>query len=199
MKWYSKIIRRILKGIVLFVLPLMLTLFLFKKAVVLVRSLFRPLKAHLPEDSVFGIGMITLLSVLVILLISYLAGVWADKKGFKSFLPFVENNILVLIPGYTLLKSQAEDAVDTGAAKRKAVLIGEEGDWKFGIEIENHPDGYSAVFFPEPPDGKSGEIKLIHTSKLKHLDIHASSVVNIARKYGQGAAALADQIEETKD
>jgi uncharacterized membrane protein len=41
------------------------------------------------------------------------------------------------------------------------------------------------VFFPEPPDGKSGELKLIAQSKLKPLDMPASKIMTIIRKYGK--------------
>lgn len=197
MKWYSIAIKRILKGLILFLVPVMLLLILLKKAAILVRSLIEPLKSMLPEERVFGIGMLTLLTVIIILTLCYLAGWRAELKGTKSFLPFFEQHILVLIPGYTLLKSSADEAIDDSGDNWKAVLTAadEEGDLKFGIEVEKHADGYSTVFFPEPPDAQSGEIKLIHSSKLKHVNIPASRVINMTRKYGQGAASLLKQIK----
>lgn len=196
MKWYSIALHRTLKGAILFLLPVMLMLFLLKKAVVLVQGIISPLKSHLPEERFFGIGMVTLLTFVLIFAICYLAGWRAEKKNLKSFLPFFENNILVLIPGYTLLKSSANEAIGDEAENWKAVLAGEEGDWKFGIEVEKHPDGYSTVFFPEPPDGKAGEIKLIHSSKLKHVNMPASKLITITRKYGHGSELLAKELEK---
>lgn len=166
-------------------------LFLLKKAIVLVRGLIDPLIAYLPQERIFGIGMVTILTFMVIFAICYLAGWRAEKKKLSSFLPFFENNILVLIPGYTLLKSSANEAIGDSADKWKAVLAGEEGDWKFGIEVEKHSDGYSTVFFPEPPDAKAGEIKLIHSTKLKHVNMSASKLITITRKYGHGSESLA--------
>ena len=196
MKWYSLAIKRILKGLILFLVPVMLMLILLKKAAILVRGIIEPLRSFLPEDRFFGIGMLTLLTFIIILVICYLAGWRADKKGTKSFLPFFEQHILILIPGYTLLKSSADEAIGDSADTWKAVLtMEEEGDLKFGIEVEKHLDGYSTVFFPEPPDAKSGEIKLVHSSKLKHVNIPASKLINITRKYGQGASALVEQVK----
>lgn len=195
MKFYLVVLHRILKGAILFLLPVMLMLFLLKKAVLLIRSLIDPIESILPEERILGIGMISLLTILIIAAICYLAGWRAEKKSLKSFLPFFENNILVLIPGYTLLKSSADEAIGDASSKWKAVLAGEEGDFKFGIEVDHHPDGYSAVFFPEPPDAKAGEIKLIHSSKLKHVEIPASKLITIARKYGHGSAQLFEQLK----
>lgn len=191
MKWYSAVMKRILKGIILFLLPIMLIFFLVEKAFILIRGLIQPMKSFLPEESIFGIGMLSLLSVVAILLICYFAGMRAEQKNLKSFLPFLEDNLLVFIPGYTLMKSSANEAMGETEVGWKSVLIGENEDWKFGIEVDRHPDGYSTVFFPEPPDGKSGEMKLIHSSKLKRLNIPASKLIMMTRKYGHGSASLA--------
>jgi uncharacterized membrane protein len=195
MNWYSLALKRTLKGAVLFLLPVMIMLILLKKAAELIRRIIEPLQSFLPADRVFGVGILSLLTLLIILFICFLAGWRADKKGLKSFLPFVEEHILSLIPGYTLLKSSADEATGDDADVWKAVLVGEEGDWKFGIEVEHHEDGYSAVFFPEPPDAKAGEIKLIHTSKLKHINIPASKLISITRKYGHGSGPLTAQLK----
>jgi hypothetical protein len=195
MKWYPVALKRVLKGVILFLVPVMLLLILLKKAVILVQSLIQPLEAFLPKDRFLGIGMITFLTFMIILAICYLAGWRAEKRGLKSFLPFIEEHILVLIPGYSLMKSRADEAIGDTVDNWKAVLTDEEGDLKFGIEVEQHSDGYSTVFFPEPPDAKSGEIKIIHSTKFKHVNIPASKLIAVARKYGHGAAALIEQMK----
>lgn len=195
MKWYSIALKRILRGAVLFLLPVMIMLIIIKKAAELIRGIIDPLKSFLPDHRILGIGMLTFLTIGIILAICYLAGRRAEKKKLKSFLPFLEEHVLSLIPGYTLLKSSADEAIGDAADNWKAVLMGEESDCKFGIEVEQHPDGYSAVFFPEPPDGKAGEVRLIHSTKLKRVNIPASKVITIARKYGHGSAPLAAELK----
>ena len=83
MKWYSAAMKRILKGIILFLLPIMLILFFVEKAFVLIRSLIQPIKSFLPEESIFGIGMLSLLSLVAILLVCYFAGMRAEQKNLK--------------------------------------------------------------------------------------------------------------------
>jgi hypothetical protein len=69
-------------------------------------------------------------------------------------------------------------------------MIAEDDEWKFGIEVDRQPDGYSTIFFPEPPDAKSGEMKLIHESKLRRINLPVSKLVNVIRNYGRGAGDL---------
>jgi len=190
MKWYQKVIKRILKGVFLFLMPLMLLLFVLGKAIDIVQALILPIKKHLPEDRILGIGMITLISVILILLICYLAGILVERKKVKSMITKLEDNVLVFIPGYSMLKKQTGDAIGETNDNWQSVMMSDNEDWKMGISVDRQPDGFCVVFFPEPPDAKSGEMKLVHESKLKKLDMSVSKLVKIIRMYGQGAAAL---------
>ena len=169
----------------------MVLVFVMEKAITLLQKVIHPIKEHLPNESVMGVGLFTVISVLLILLICYLAGVLAESKTIKSLMALLEDNLLVFIPGYAMMKSRASEAIGETDDKWKAVLIGDNDEWKLGIEVDRQPGGYCTVFFPEPPDAKSGEMKLVHESKLKPLNMPVSKLVKIIRKYGHGAANLA--------
>ena len=195
MKWYQAIVKRVFNGILLFLLPVMVLVFVMEKAITLLQKVIHPIKEHLPNESVMGVGLFTVISVLLILLICYLAGVLAESKTIKSLMALLEDNLLVFIPGYAMMKSRASEAIGETDDKWKAVLIGDNDEWKLGIEVDRQPGGYCTVFFPEPPDAKSGEVKLVHESKLKPLNMPVSKLVNIIRKYGLGAANLAKNVQ----
>ncbi len=190
MKWYRAILNKIFTGIVFFLLPLMVLLFIFKKAINIVHGIILPIKSHLPAERIFGVGMLSIISLLLILLICYLAGMLAESRYVKSVIVFLEDNLFVFIPGYSMMKSRASEAIGSADDDWKVVLIGDNDDWKPGIEVDRQPDGICTVFFPEPPDAKSGEMKLVHESKLKRLNMPVSKLIKIIRQYGDGAAAL---------
>ena len=186
MKWYKLIIPRILKGIVVFLIPVIIILIILEKAFVTIKSIVEPLKGKLPQEHLFGIGIITLLSLVIILLLCYLAGAFADHRFFKSKLNKIDNILIYIIPGYSLMKSRVNDTIVGQDEAWKAVMIADGDDWRLGIEIEKKTDGFSVVFFPEPPDAKSGEVKLIHQSKIKSYEMSVGKLVGIIRKYGKG-------------
>jgi uncharacterized membrane protein len=190
MKWYSRAAKRVGKGIVLFLFPIMLLIFIFGKAIKIVQSIILPIKTHLPAERIFGIGILSLISLILILLVCYIAGMLTESKKVKSFLSLLENNLLIFIPGYAMIKSGARDAIGDNDNEWKVVMIAEDDEWKFGIEVDKQPDGYSTIFFPEPPDAKSGEMKMIHESKLKRINLPVSKLVNVIRNYGRGAGDL---------
>ena len=196
MKWYQSLIKRILNGIILFLLPVMLLLFILGKAISIVQKLILPIKQHLPAERVLGVGLLTLISLLLILLICYLAGMLIEQKRVKWLIAKLEDSILVFIPGYSMIKAQTSEMVREAAAHWQPVLIGEDGDWKMGVLVDQQPDGLCMIFFPEPPDAKSGEMKLVHESKLKKLDMPVSKMIKIIRKYGKSEGAFFSKDEK---
>jgi len=196
MKWYQSLIKRVLNGIILFLLPVFLLLFILGKAISIVQKLILPIKRYLPAERVFGVGLLTLISVVLILFICYLAGMLIEQKRVKWLITKLEDKILVFIPGYSMIKAQTSEIVSEAAAHWQPVLIGEDGDWKMGVLVDRQPDGLCMIFFPEPPDAKSGEMKLVHESKLKKMNMPVSKMIQIIRKYGKSEGAFFNKNEK---
>ena len=196
MKWYQSLIKRVLNGIILFLLPVFLLLFILGKAISIVQKLILPVKKYLPAERVFGVGLLTLISLVLILLICYLAGMLIERKRVKRLITKLEDKILVFIPGYSMIKAQTSEIVSEAAAHWQPVLIGEDGDWKMGVLVDRQPDGLCMIFFPEPPDAKQGEMKLVHESKLKKLDMPVNKMIRIIRKYGKSEGAFFNKDEK---
>jgi hypothetical protein len=123
-------------------------------------------------------------------LLTLIAGVWIEMKKVKTIIPFLEDKLLILIPGYTLLKSRVNEVLGDLDSNCKSVLVGENDEWKFGIEIERNENGYSMVFFPDPPDAKSGELKMIKSDLIKIIDVPLSNMTTLIKKYGLGSTSL---------
>ncbi|MGZ8538852.1 MAG: hypothetical protein ACXWV9_11345, partial [Flavisolibacter sp.] len=75
-------------------------------------------------------------------------------------------------------------------------------DWRPGIEVDRNVNGYSTVFFPGPPSGKTGFLKLVHESNIKNLNISIRELMKMVRNYGFGSAYLMNDekpLEEVKN
>jgi uncharacterized membrane protein len=202
MKWYHSAIKRMLNGVFLFLLPVMLLFFIMGKAIGLMQAMIQPIKKFLPEERILGVGMVTLISVILILLLCYLAGILIEGRKVKVLIAKLEDNVLIYVPGYSMLKRQTHEAIGDTDKNWQAVLLHDDEEWKLGITVDRQPSGYCTVFFPEPPDAKQGEMKLLHESRLKKLDIPVSQLVRIIRRYGQGSAELIKKgkiVEANKD
>jgi uncharacterized membrane protein len=188
MKWYSSAAKTTGKGIIRFLIPTIILFVIFEKAIVIAQIIIHPIKAELPDVDIYGFVFFSLLSLLIILLVCNLAGRISESKWAKSFYCFMEKNLYEYIPGYTMIKSMASETVkDTSDGNWKVVVINEDGDLIYGIEVDKRPDGYSMVFFPAPPDAKTGRIKLIQESKFRRIDFSANKLIKIIRNYGSGS------------
>lgn len=190
MKWYSKVSRRILRGIAFVLLPIGLVIYVFRQATVMVNNWILPLEIYLPTGKILGVGILTLISLTFIILICFLAGLLTESKQLKPLFTFIEDNLLVYIPGYTVMKSSTSEAIGNGDDAQKAVMVADNDSWKLGIEIDRQSDGLCTVFFPDPPDGKSGEVVLMPEAKLKRLNIPINHLLHLIRNYGKGAANM---------
>lgn len=190
MKWYAKIWTVFLKGILFFLLPVILLVIVVEKALFIIQKIIYPIKSHLPEDGFFGIGLLSILSIFMLLSISFIAGIWADKRKIESMIPRLEEKLLVFIPGFALIKTQAKEAIGDTNDNWKSVIVGDNEDFKLGIEIERHVNGYSMVFFPDPLDGKSGELKLIDSNKIKNIDLTVNKLLAVIKQYGRGSTSF---------
>lgn len=190
MKWYYSILKQILSGIIFLLIPITIVILLLGKAISLVRMLLLPLKDILPAERVLGIGLISLISLFLILLVCYLAGALVENKMIRAAIQKLEDRVLVFIPGYSMLLQRAGDIVNEDADLR-VVLLDEDNDWRPGIEVERHENGFSSVFFPGPPAGRTGFLKIVHKSRLKILDIPVIELMKVVRKYGKGSSAMA--------
>lgn len=190
MKWYSSTVKRIGKGIVLFLFPMIVLFFIFEKAISIVQKIILPIKSHLPTERIFGVGVTSILSLVFILLVCFLAGWLYETKLVKSFLSFIEDNVLVFIPGYTLIKSEASESIKDTGNDWKVVYLNDEDGQTFGIEVSRHTDGQSMIFFPQPPDAKSGDMILMPESKFRRVDFPVNKLMKIIRNYGLGSEEL---------
>ena len=187
MKWHFMIMKQILSGFIFLLLPVILMIFVLREAVSLIKILIRPLKRVLPDEEVLGIGMLTLISIFLILLICYIAGALVENKLIRSLIQKLEDRVLVFIPGYSMLVHRAGDIVSETEDLR-VILLNEENEWRPGIEIERNENGFSSIFFPGPPSGRTGFLKIVHNSKFKVLDIPINELMKVVRKYGKGSA-----------
>ncbi len=176
----------ILNGIVLFLFPLILTIYCIERSMELVRYLIHPIKDLLPRHQILGIGMFSFFVFLIIISICYAIGRLTQHKRFKPWIKQMNEILGVIIPTYQIINSQTNELANLTEENSRAVLINENENWLIGIEIEKISTDFSTIYLPSPPDGKIGKIRIIPISKIKPLEIPLKDVQRILTKYGKG-------------
>lgn len=176
-----------------FLLPAALVVFILAYALRLVKRLAAPISHSLKLDQLgdlAGIGAATVLSVLVLVLISFAAGIVARTAIGGRLSRWSEASLLGRLPHYQLIKSMAEGLAHIeGSSGLKPALVSIEDGWQIGYLLEKLENDWVAVFLPQAPTPMSGNIMYFPISRVRTLDITMVQAMSIVKAIGVGSGA----------
>jgi uncharacterized membrane protein len=97
-------IKTTILGGLLFLVPVVILIFIIKKAHELVSIITGPVLANLPVGTIAGIAIVDLLTVAVVLLICFLAGLWAKAPLTGRVIAAIESEFLFKVPDYEVAR-----------------------------------------------------------------------------------------------
>lgn len=191
MKVFSGFFKATVVGGLLFMVPLTLMIVVLQKGLGLVRKIVVPLAKRFPEHTFLGVGMTTILSIVVLVLLCFLFGLAARTRAGKRTREWLEYTILGKIPAYTLVKGVIHGATgledDNGA---KVALVRIEDAWQLGVVVETHADGMRTVFVPGVPNPASGSVYFMTEDRIRLVDVKMGEAVKVLRHLGVGSKDL---------
>ena len=104
MRIFSRFFKATIVGGLLFMVPLILMVVVLQKGLGLVRKIVVPLAKYFPERTFLGVGMTTILSIAVIVLLCFLFGLVARTAAGRKVRDWLEFTIMGKLPGYALVK-----------------------------------------------------------------------------------------------
>jgi uncharacterized membrane protein len=179
-------------GGVLFLLPLAIVLMILGYALRLAAKLAQPISDRLDLQQwgdLAGIGIVTILSALLLVLVAFAAGVAARTYLGERISRWFESSLLGRLPQYQMVKSMAAGLVQLeNASGIKPALISIEGGWQIGYLIEPLEDGWVSVFLPQAPTPMSGNIMYFPGDRVRPLNITMVEAMSIIKRIGVGSA-----------
>jgi uncharacterized membrane protein len=191
MKVFSGFFKATVVGGLLFMVPLILMVVVLQKGMGLVRRIVVPLAKQFPDHKFLGIGMTTILSVVVIVLLSFLFGLAARTAAGKRVREWLEYTVMGKVPGYALLKGVIQGA--TGLENEddaRVALVRIEDAWQIGFVVEIHSDGHRTVYMPGVPNPASGTVFYMTEDRIRPLDMKMGEAVKMIRHLGVGSKDL---------
>jgi uncharacterized membrane protein len=188
-------------GGVLFLLPLTLVIFILGQALRLASNVATPISnaLHLDQlNGVVGIGSVTAIGVLLLVLVSFAAGIVARTAIGRRISGWFEGSLLSGIPQYRMVKSMAEGLAqfesDTGI---RPALICIEGGWQIGYILEVLENGWLAVFLPQAPTPMSGNVMYFQADRVRPLGITMVQAMGIVKRIGAGSGQAIHGVDLT--
>jgi uncharacterized membrane protein len=179
-------------GGALFLLPVALILFILSYALRLAKKVATPIADSLHIDQLSGptgLIAITALSVLILVLISFVAGIVARTAVGRRITRWSEHSFLGRLPQYQLMKGMAEGLAHIESASGlKPALVNIEDGWQIGYLLERLENDWVAVFLPQAPTPMSGDIMYFPAHRVRPLDITMVEAASIVKTIGAGSA-----------
>jgi uncharacterized membrane protein len=191
MKSITSFINTTLIGGLFFVIPFVFLVLIIGKILGVLEKLVVPITAKIPLETIGGIAFPRIFTFLVLLLLCFIAGLFAKSKKAIDLKKWIEEKVLSHIPGYTLLKGMTESAVGLDSKDLKdVVLVNIEEVWQIGFLMDEIDDELSAVYIPGAPNPMSGDVFFVKKERLKKLDLPELSAMKIYKKLGLDAKKI---------
>ena len=178
-------------GGVLFLLPVSVVLFLLGHALQIVTPMVKPVVNTFDFERLgkaADIGAGTLLAVLLLVLISFTAGMLARTAVGSRVSSWFEKSVAGGLPQYRMVKSMAEGLAQIeGSEGMKPALVSIEDGWQLGYLLEPVGDGWVAVFLPAAPTPMSGTLIYLPTERVRPLDISMVDATALVKHLGIGS------------
>jgi uncharacterized membrane protein len=185
----KEFLKNTIVGGAVFLLPVALVGFILSRALRLTKGVAEPLAKGLQLDqlgSVAGMGAAAILSVLMLVLVSFAAGRWS------------ENSLLGSLPQYHLMKSMAEGLAHLESASGlKPALVSIEDGWQIAYQIEQLENNWVVVFLPQAPTPMSGNIMYLPADRVRPLGINMMQAMSIVKAIGVGSAPALRDVDLT--
>ena len=196
----KEVFRTTIIGGASFLLPVALVIFILSYALRLVRRIAEPIShsLHLDHLAGAGVGAVTVLSVVVLVLISFAAGIVARTAIGRRLTRWSENSFLGRFPHYQVIKSMAEGLAHIeNASGLKPALINIEDGWQIGYLLEPLEKDWVVVFLPQAPTPMSGNVMYMPANRVRPLNITMVQAMSIVKAIGVGSSAALRGVDLT--
>jgi uncharacterized membrane protein len=183
-------LRTTIIGGIFFLIPLAFIAVVLGKAFQLSMKIAHPIGALLPIQHIGGVALASVLGVLILVLVCFLAGLLARHARIADYSRRLDEMMTAVLPGYAIAKSmigglvQAQDAM--GALKPVLVQMDDHSQLAFEVERDGN---VVVVFLPGAPAAWSGSTVLVAPNRVTPLDMAPHEVAQQLRVLGRGGAA----------
>jgi uncharacterized membrane protein len=188
----TKLLKTTMLGGILFLLPLAIVLMVLGYALRVASQVAQPISEKLQLNDwgdVAGVGVVTVLSVLVLVFVAFAAGLAARTYSGERLTRWFEGSLLGRLPQYQMIKSMTEGLARLESASSiKPALISIEGGWQMGYLLEPLENGWLSVFLPQAPTPMSGNVMYLPADRVQPLGITMVEAMSIIRHIGVGSA-----------
>lgn len=178
-----------IKGGIFFLVPIALIIILANKIIQLLRPMAKHLSMIIDPGDQLKFDLAYVLTCIFLVLLCFGFGLLASLQKGKLFIKWLEDNILVVIPGYTFMKSAGQAVVGLEEVTNYPVVFVPAGGWAIGFLIEKINEN-SVVFVPGAPDPWTGRVLVFKSADIRETSMTQVDALRYLRHTGVGMTDL---------
>ncbi|HMC97579.1 MAG TPA: hypothetical protein VKG92_08005 [Flavobacteriales bacterium] len=178
-------------------LPLFVIVWVLKKIRSALQGPVQTLAETTGVQHVFGVFTITILTLLALVLVTYLAGLFLRAGTVGRFSGWLEENMMRYVPGYGRVRQMLKahlGTVDDGPAPQPALFDAGNGHQP-AVLLEELSGGRCVIFLPGVPDPESGGTLLTDRANVHVLKTTMAEFNACIRNFGEGLGQFS-RVEE---
>lgn len=187
-------------GGLLFLLPLIVLGALGGQIAPVVVSITSALNEYLPVKTATGIAILVGLSIMIILLLCFAAGMIARWSLGRKISTAFEKKLALFFPRYSILKDQMADTIggDETRPQMKPVLVLFDECQRIAFETErDEKQGLATIYLPGSPDPWSGKVVILKLDRITRLDADFGHTAATCEQLGRGSIAMIEKLAKS--
>lgn len=136
--------------------------------------------------SIFGAATLGIVTILVIVLLSYLFGLFIMNGFMKRYNDSIEEKLFIFFPNFQMIKYQLlGNGKNPMKESWKAIVVEDEGKWCIGF-ITGETDTHLSIFLPDAPRISSGQVFYKRKDEARFTEVPMSVAMSSLSKFGKG-------------
>jgi uncharacterized membrane protein len=176
-------------GGVFFLLPLIIIGAFLSKVVQYGLVAAKAIDNVLPLNAMGGYPVLLLAGVLVIVAGCFFSGLVAKRSFARRFTESLEQKLQIAFPRYTIVKDRLSGNIggELHRSELKTVMVlGHDGCYRLGLEVERTNSEWITVFFPGSPDPWAGQVAIVPESTVRAVEVDFIAAMTSLEKLGRG-------------
>jgi uncharacterized membrane protein len=180
-------------------LPVVVLAFLIFKLFEILQKLLDGLSPYLSTSSLLGIGLLLLVTILTLLSLCFLFGVFVNTGIGALLIKRMSTGLSENIPGYNIISNLMSGMAGGKMSYPPALItLFAPGSASLGFVMEDVGGEYLTVFIPLAPIMTVGAIHLVERNRVQLIEGSSINAANCVTQWGMGLEKFRGTVEPPK-
>lgn len=182
----NKSSRALIFGGLFFIVPLLLIIFAWTQ----IHKTLKPISAKISEaldlNSVFGSASIIIVTIILLIILCFVAGLLIEKGIVKNWSSGVEKKLFIFMPSLQMLKFRLiGDNNNVINEFWQAIIFKEDSFYRIGF-ITDKTKTHTTIYIPDAPKIDAGEVRYMTNSDFEYYNISMKAAMSAIYAFGEG-------------